>query len=69
MEVTIRRSGENSAEFDLPQGCPFCGGTVAVRVTPHGAASCCKECRWLSKPKVGFAPQGIQVAYPAAGYA
>lgn len=69
MEVTIRKTGENSADFDLPEGCPFCGGTVAVRVSPQGAYSCCNSCKWLSHPQVDFGPKGIEVAYPAAGQA
>ena len=68
-ELTIRKTGEDTAEFELPEGCPVCGNTVSVRVTPAGAHTCCLICHWLSKPQIEFSDNGLKVAYPAIAQA
>jgi hypothetical protein len=60
---------EKGAELMLPGGCILCGGDLAVRVTPVGAASCCRPCRWISRPRVVLSREGLQVSYQPAGQA
>lgn len=61
--------GEQVTDLTLPGGCILCGGDLPVRVTSEGAASCCKACRWIARPRVVFTKEGIQVAYQPAGQA
>ncbi len=68
-ELTITRNADESADFELPQGCISCGGPLAIRMTPHGAASCCVPCRWISKPRVDLKGKTLQVAYVPGGEA
>lgn len=63
-ELTITRNTDDSADFELPQGCLSCGGALAVRMSAGGAASCCLVCHWLARPTVELDGNSISVAYP-----
>ncbi|MBX5480267.1 MAG: hypothetical protein IRZ16_00235 [Myxococcaceae bacterium] len=68
-ELNIRKTGEDTADFDLPQGCPVCGGTVSIRLTPRDAHSYCAACKWIARPQVQFNQGGLQIAYPTVAQA
>ncbi len=68
-ELTITRNADDSADFELPGGCLSCGGPLAVRVTPAGAAGCCVACRLISRPHVELKGTSLQVGYVPAGEA
>lgn len=68
-EVTIKKTGEGTAEFELEEGCVLCGETLAIRMTPTGAFSVCASCRWISRAEVSMNQGGLSVSYPAAGQA
>lgn len=69
-ETTVTRHENGAADVTLGEGCPLCGGELALRMTPGAqAASCCKQCRWISRPQVTMGPTGLQVAYPTSALA
>lgn len=68
-ELNIRRTGEDCADFDLPEGCPVCGSTVAIRISPRDAFSFCASCKCISRPHVEFNAKGLKIAYPAGAQA
>lgn len=69
MEVTIKKTRDGAAEFEVPEGCVLCGSDISVRVGPGGAYTVCANCRWISRALVDMKPNGLEVAYPAAGQA
>ena len=63
------KTGERSADLNLPGGCILCGGDLDVRLTPSGAQSCCLSCRWIARPHIELGAEGLKVAYIPAGNA
>lgn len=55
------------ADFVIPQGCPGCGGQIAVRVSAEGGAHAyCGNCHYLMKPQVDFAGRSMTIGFSAA---
>jgi hypothetical protein len=52
-------------DFSLEEGCILCGGVLHVRLTPSGARTVCKACRWISHPHMRREDDGVHVAHPA----
>ena len=52
-------------DFSLEDGCILCGGVLHVRLTPWGARTVCKACRWISRPHMRRQDDGVHVAHPA----
>lgn len=52
-------------DFSLEGGCILCGGELAVRLTAGSARTVCKTCRWISRPHMSRAGDGIHVLHPA----
>jgi hypothetical protein len=69
MEVTMKKVGDGTADFDLPEGCPLCSSTLFVRMSAQGAASVCPPCRWFSRPHVQWEPGGVRMSHPPAAQA
>ncbi len=69
MEVMVKKNGDQSADFDLPEGCGLCGQTLAVRVSPAGAWAVCQHCRWFFHPQLQLRQNGVEVSVPAAAEA
>ncbi len=65
MSTSTADLDEAVTEFELPEGCPLCGGTLAVRTTPEGAGSYCGHCHWLSRPRVRLLKGRVEMAHPA----
>lgn len=63
MEAIVKKNGDESADFELPNGCALCGGPVSVRISPQAARSVCIGCRWVARATVAFRPEGIEVMY------
>jgi hypothetical protein len=68
-EIEMPDTTETTRDLSLPEGCILCGGDLAVRITPSGAASLCVSCRWLSRPQMKREDGSIHVIHPAGGLA
>jgi hypothetical protein len=55
----------DTKDFSLEDGCILCGGVLHVRLTPSGARTVCKACRWISRPHMRREDDGVHVAHPA----
>jgi hypothetical protein len=73
----MRREAESTAkteqevrDIELDHGCILCGGQLELRLSPAGAATYCRSCRWISRPQMQRDEQGrVHVIHPAAGTA
>ncbi len=68
-EPEATREAVAGNDVTIPGGCMLCGGDLAVRMTPAGARSVCKACRWISRPHMHREGEGVVVTHPAAGLA
>jgi hypothetical protein len=67
-EVTLRPE-EGIAEFNLPEGCPACGGPLAVRVNGATSWGYCPKCHWLGKSQMAMRNNELQVTFVPGGVA
>lgn len=58
-------TSDTPREFSLEGACLLCGGDLKVRIGPAGASTFCAACRWISRPHMKRAGDGIQVIHPA----
>jgi hypothetical protein len=65
----VRILSERSAEMTVPNGCPSCGGPVAIRVSGSSAWSICLACRTLSQARVARQPDGLLVDFTGGAQA
>ncbi len=65
MRHELPTGSTDSRDFSLEGGCILCGGDLAVRLTPGRARTVCKACRWISRPSMRHAEDGVQVVHPA----
>ena len=55
-------------DVELEEGCILCGGTLELRVSPGGASTYCRACRWISRPQMQRDAAGhVHVIHAAAG--
>jgi hypothetical protein len=52
-------------DFTFEEACILCGGDLEVRLTPGGARTYCRACRWISRPVVARGQDGMRVVHPA----
>ncbi len=69
VEATRTVEAEGRRDFSLEGGCILCGGDLDVRVTAGTTRTVCRTCRWISRPHMVRADEGVQVIHPAAGIA
>jgi hypothetical protein len=62
---TEHHAEPETKDFSLEEGCILCGGVLHVRLTPQGARTVCKACRWISRPHMKREEDGVHVAHPA----
>lgn len=65
-----QNTGDNVADFVLPEGCVSCGGSVTIRTTPgQGSHGYCPQCHWLSRTRLRMHRQGLEIAFATQGAA
>lgn len=69
MNVHAEANTETPRDLTLPEGCMLCGGELVIRLSPAGAASVCKACRWISRPHFTGDGSSVQLSHPAGGIA
>jgi hypothetical protein len=70
VEATQAQEMDGRRDFSIEGGCMLCGGPLEVRVTPAGARTVCRSCRWISRPHMMRGEDGgVHVVHPAGGMA
>jgi hypothetical protein len=65
----VIEEGRGAADLELPAGCALCGGTLVVRISPAGARSICRQCRWLSSPRLHGNDGEVDLIHPPGALA
>jgi hypothetical protein len=56
-------------DVQLEHACILCGGDIELRITPSGACTYCRACRWVSHPHMRRDGHRVHVVHPAGGQA
>jgi len=68
MNTEQQREG-TSHEIELPDACAVCDGTIAARITPHGARGVCLACHLVSTLAISPTGDGVRVLHLPGGIA